>query len=90
MLDGGHAECFAQVIRNEGRVTAGFWELAFIEGQHNKITEVKITRFQHSHYLHADSRFAMKRDVGWGEQTIHQTFQGVCLQAQSVALYQAE
>ena len=90
MLDGSHAERLAQVIGDERRIAARLGELPFVEGQHDEVAEVEVTRFQYAHYLHADGGLAVKRYVGGGEQAVHQAFQRVCMQAQPVILYQAE
>lgn len=79
MLDGSHAERLAQVIGDERRIAARLGELPFVEGQHDEVAEVEVTRFQYAHYLHADGGFAVKRDLGGGEQAVHQTFQRVCM-----------
>ena len=86
MLDGSHAERLAQVIGDERRIAARLGELPFVEGEHDEVAEVEVTRFQHTHYLHADGGLAVKRDVGGGEQAV----QRVCMQAHPVILYQAE
>ena len=63
MVDGGHAESLAQIVRNKGRVSAGFGQLSFVYGKQNQVAEVQITGFEHTHHLQTDGRFAVERNA---------------------------
>ena len=88
---GGHAEGLPQVVGNEGGVASGFGQLPFVEGEHDEVTEIEVTRFQHPHYLHADGGFSVEGNVGRGKQAVQQSLQRVCAHTtQFAGLYQAE
>ena len=91
VLYGGHAEGFPQVVGDEGGLASGFGQLPFVEGEHDEVAEVEVTRFQHTHYLHADGGFSVEGNVGRGKQAVQQSLQRVCAHTtQFAGLYQAE
>ena len=77
MFDGCHTKSLTEIVRNEGRLTAGLRQLPFVERKYDEITEVKITGFEYSHYLHADSRFTMEWDVSCIQDTAKQALQSI-------------
>ena len=80
MFDGGHAESFPQVVGDERGLSACFGQLPFVEGKHDEVAEIEVTRFQYSHHLHTDGRFAMKRYIRGSKQSAEKTLQGIDLQ----------
>ena len=52
------------------------------------MAEVQVTGFEYPHYLHADGRFAMERDVGGGQYLDQQSAQGFRLYIQVSFFYQ--
>ena len=84
-------KAFPQVVGDEGGVASGFGQLPFVEGEHDEVAEVEVTRFQHTHYLHADGGLSVEGDVGRGKQPVQQSLQRVCAHAtQFAGLYQTE
>ena len=80
-----------QVVGNEGGVASGFGQLPFVEGEHDKVAEIEVTRLQHPHYLHADGGFSVEGNVGRGKQAVQQSLQRVFAHTtQFAGLYQAE
>ena len=66
-------------------------KLPFVEGEHDEVAEIEVTRFQHPHYLHADGGFSVEGNVGRGKQAVQQSLQRVCAHTtQFAGLYQAE
>ncbi len=91
MFDGSHAECFPQVVGDEGGIASGFGQLPFVEREHDEVAEIKVARFQYTHYLHADGGFSVEGNVGGGKQAVQQSLQCVCVQTtQFPGFYQIE
>ena len=90
MFDGGHAESFSQIVRDEGWFSTGFGQLTFVEGEHDEVSEIEVTCFQHSHYLHTDGWFTVERNI-WGcKQAAKKTFQSVSLQIKFATVNKTE
>ena len=87
---GGHAEGLPQVVGNEGGVASGFGQLPFVEGEHDEVAEIEVTRFQHPRLLAC--RWRVLREGCWqSKQAVQQSLQRVCAHAtQFAGLYQAE
>ena len=76
VFEGGQAEAFPELRRDEGSTGVPARERALVRGEQDDVPEIQRARLQRSHHLQALQRFAPERDGLPGEQFIQQAQPG--------------
>ena len=90
MLYGGQSEHFPQVVGDKRSVVHGFGQHPFIDGEHQDMPEIQVTRLQYAHDLQAYSRFAVEGNGGRAQHGAQQAAQGGGLYVERTVFRQAD